>query len=148
MAALQETRVDIDPECNPDIVADMRNLGDIGKYDILFCSHALEHLYPHEIVPTLKGFRNVLNEGGAAVIIVPNLEKIRPTREVVYESPCGPVTGHDMYYGMGKCVEQTPYMAHHCGFVPETLTLDMEGAGFQNVYSMADESYNLIGIGS
>ena len=40
-------RVDIDPATEPDIVGSMTALGDIGPYDVVYCSHALEHVYPH-----------------------------------------------------------------------------------------------------
>lgn len=142
----KETRLDIDSTDSPDIVADMRDFS-AGKFDFVFCSHALEHLYPHDVIPTLQNFRNALNEGGAVVIIVPNLADIKPTKDVVYMSDAGPVTGLDMIYGMARLIKDKPYMAHHTGFTPDTLESDMIEAGFSKVIIQSDSAYNLIGIG-
>ena len=37
-----EVRLDINAACDPDIVASMVDLGDIGEFEALFCQHALE----------------------------------------------------------------------------------------------------------
>ena len=50
----KETRLDIDPTANPDIVASMVDLGDIGPFDITYSSHTLEHLYPHQVLDALR----------------------------------------------------------------------------------------------
>jgi hypothetical protein len=49
-------RLDIDPRTEPDIVASMTDLGDIGPYDAVACNNALEHLYPHEVNNALRSF--------------------------------------------------------------------------------------------
>ncbi len=145
-----ETRFDIDPTHNPDIIGDMRHacefVGD-ARFDVVFSCHAVEHLYPHEVIPTLDGFRKVLNDGGVAVVIVPNMKGIKPTEEVVYESPSGPITGIDMYYGKVDLIESMPYMAHHIGFVKATLEKSLLDAGFSSCEVKEDDSYNLIAVG-
>jgi predicted SAM-dependent methyltransferase len=141
-----EVRLDIDPTHKPDIVASMLDLGDIGPYDTVFSSHSLEHVYPHEVPIALEGFHRVLNDGGAAFIVVPDLEDIRPTEDVVYESAAGPVTGLDMYYGMARLIADNPYMAHKCGFTQTTLTKVLQDAGFSTVHVQRAEGHNLIGV--
>lgn len=148
----EETRLDIDSRCKPDIVAPMTNLGEIGPFDMVFCSHALEHLAPQGAMDALMEFRRVLNPGGRVMIIVPNLEGIEPTFDVVYETEAGePITGFDMIYGNLKRAATNPFMAHRCGFVTATLENALEAAGFTQVCVVNDDgerrSYNLIGMG-
>jgi SAM-dependent methyltransferase len=141
-----ETRLDIDPAVSPDIVAPLTDMGDVGPFHMAYCAHALEHLPPHEIDVALKEFHRVLHPGGFLIVVVPNLTNVRPTEDVIYHSPAGPVTGLDMYYGMARLVKDNPFMAHKYGFVRDTLELFMTRAGFK-VTSIQDGSYNLIAIG-
>lgn len=142
-----ETRFDIDERHRPDVVGDMRDLDGLGPFDVIFNSHCLEHLYPHEVVPTLAKFRAALAPGGVVFAVVPNLDGIRPTEDVVYDSPCGPITGLDMYYGCRRLIADMPHMAHHTAFVPATLAKAFEEAGFGNVVVKADDAFNLIAAG-
>jgi SAM-dependent methyltransferase len=140
-----ETRLDIDPDCHPDIVASITDLGDIGPFDLVFSSHCLEHLAPHDVGVALSEFRRVLKPGGGAVVIVPDLEDVRPTEEVMYEAPCGPITGLDMYYGLRSALQERPYMAHKTGFVRETLQAAMDAAGFAETSVKRLDCFNLMG---
>lgn len=139
-------RLDIDPRHNPDIVASITDLGDIGEFDRVFCSHTLEHLHPAEGHKALCEFRRVLKPGGLLIVLVPNLEGIRPTHEVIYESPSAPITGLDMYYGWSVCTEHNPYMMHKTGFVKETLKKVLDDAGFFLTKVVADDDFNLQGV--
>lgn len=147
LAEHDETRLDIDPDVQPDIVASMLDMGDVGGFDFLYTSHALEHVYPHEVAVALSEFYRVLKPGGAALVFVPNLDGVKPDEEPLYMSPAGPVCGLDMYYGMSRLIIGQPYMAHHCGFVPSTLRDAMRGAGFERVRTQALENYTLFGVG-
>lgn len=128
--AYEEVRLDIDPSVEPDVCASMVELGEIGPFDAIYTTHTLEHLYPDEVPVALSEFRRVLKPGGFAVIVVPDLEGVQATEDVVYESPAGPITGLDMIYGMGRFVATSRYMAHHCGFVRDTLKQVIDAAGF------------------
>lgn len=130
LSEFDEVRLDIDPGCAPDIVASITDVGDIGPFDRVFCSHALEHLFPHDVEKALREFHRVLKPGGAALIFVPDLEDVKPTGEVLFEAPAGPVTGRDLFYGYAPYVERTEHMAHRTGFVRETLQSALEAAGF------------------
>jgi SAM-dependent methyltransferase len=142
-----EVRLDIDPRCEPDICASMTDLGDIGPFDAVYCSHALEHLAPHDVAVALGEFRRVLNPGGAVVAIVPDLEDVRPTEDVLYESAAGPVAGLDIYYGMRRYLAEFPHMAHRTGFVAATLAKALTDAGFARVGAQRLPHYNLLGTG-
>lgn len=146
IAANSETRLDIDPRCNPDVVASMTDLGDIGPFDMVFSSHSLEHLAPHDVGVALAEFRRVLKPGGRLVVMVPDLQDVRPTEEVLYVSPAGPVAGIDMYYGFRAALEAQPYMAHRTGFVAETLQGALDRAGFAAALTQRLADYNLLGV--
>jgi predicted SAM-dependent methyltransferase len=145
----KETRLDIDPQHKPDVVGDMREVerSVSGKFDVVYSTHAIEHLYPHEVIEALHGFRKVLDEDGIAIVIVPNLKGIQPTEDVVYESPSGPITGIDMYYGLTRVLKDMPYMAHHSGFVKETLEKAFVESGYRKVEVREDDTFNLIAVG-
>lgn len=143
----KETRCDINPECSPDVIASMTDLGDIGIFDVVYCSHALEHLYPHEVQTALREFGRVLNPGGYAAIFVPDLEGVAPTDEPLFESMAGPITGLDLFYGKRSMLKSNPYMAHHTGFVQETLLSELVAAGFSRSKVDRLSCFNLFGVG-
>ncbi len=144
----QPVTLDIDPGCKPDMVGSMVEPTFIPDecFDAIYTAHTLEHLYPHEVRLCLYNFLRILKPGGVVMIVVPNLEGIKATQDVVYDSPSGPVSGLDMIYGHHKLLEGRPYMAHHCGFVGETLMGAMQSVGFENVQVIADDVFNLIGM--
>lgn len=148
LAGFDEVRLDINPACHPDIVASMTALGEIGEFDALYCSHALEHLFPHEVGVALGEFLRVLKPGGLAMVFVPDLEGVAPTREPLFVSPAGPISGHDLYYGYAPFLESNPYMAHHSGFVEATLAEAFRSAGFSRVETRRMTDHNLMAAAS
>lgn len=130
LGEFQEVRLDIDEAHRPDIVADMVSLGDIGSYDAIFCSHALEHLPPHDVAKALREFYRVLNAQGVAILFVPDLEGVQATDEPLFDSPAGPICGLDLIYGFRPMLEEKPYMAHKTGFTAKTLRASLERSGF------------------
>jgi len=143
--ACVEVRLDANARCEPDVVASVTELGDIGEFDMVYCSHVLEHVYPHEVHKVVSEFHRVLKPGGKAIIIVPDLEDAKATEEILYVSPAGPITGLDLMYGMREMIEDNPYMAHHCGFVSDTLRQAM--AMFSEVHTRRMMFNNLMGVG-
>lgn len=139
--------LDIEPRNNPDIAASMTAMGEIGPYDIVFCCHALEHLYPHEVNRALVEFRRVLKPNGVAVILVPDLEGVRPDGKILEYPEAGPICGLHLFYGDMRQIEEFPYMAHHCGFIAETLLDALQQAGFWKCETSRMTNYNLLGVG-
>ncbi len=137
-------RLDIDPRSNPDIVGDMRNLGDIGEFDAIACNNALEHLYPHEVSQALREFRRVLKRGGHAIFQVPDLQDVKPTEDIIPEIG---MSGLHLMYGDPSRLADFPHMAHHCGFVAETLHRVLEDAGFVASVKRIP-CYQLMGVGT
>lgn len=142
----KETRLDINPECNPDIVANMLDLGDIGAFDAILSIHSFEHLYPHEVKRALGEFRRVLNDDGALIVFVPDLEGVQATEEVLFTAPCGDITGLDLIYGHREFIETMPYMAHHNGFTSKTLHDTLTSNGFSKVMVTRLSNYDMMGV--
>jgi SAM-dependent methyltransferase len=147
MDVTQETRLDIDESCHPDIVASITDMGNIGTFDNVYTCHTLEHLFEYDVQKALLEFKRVLNPDGTVLIFVPDLEGVTCNDEVLYESPGGPICGRDLYYGLTKYVEISPYYAHHTGFVKESLEKHMIDAGFKDVSVTRISPHNLMGVG-
>lgn len=145
--ALEEVRLDIDPQARADIVASVVDMGDIGSFDAVFSSHVIEHLYPYQVRIALAEIYRVTAPGGYAMVIVPDLEDVTATDEVLFESSIGPLSGLDLIYGCRFDLERSPYMAHHSGFVSKTLEAAMKAAGFDVVTMKRLPEYNLMAIG-
>jgi hypothetical protein len=137
--------LDIDPAGNPDVVCDARELQmlDTGMVDAVFCSHNLEHYYPHDVGKVLHGFRHVLKDDGFAEIRVPDIRSVMhrcvsanlDVEDVLYTSAAGPITVRDVIYGWGLQIEQSgvDFYAHKTGFTEKSLRRCLEAAGFHKV---------------
>lgn len=143
--------LDIDPAVHPDILCDARELDKLssGKYDAVYCSHNLEHFYPHDVPKVLRGFLHVLKDGGFAEIIVPDIASVirhavhhnMDVDDVLYESEGGPITIHDVLYGWHLPIERSgkDYFAHKRGFTPKSLRIAILNSGFSGVWVSASE---------
>lgn len=147
LTGFKETRLDINPDVNPDIVASMTDLGDIGQFDAVLCVHALEHLHPYEVSKALGEFRRVLNPNGVAIVFVPDLEDVKPTEEVLFTSPAGPITGLDLMYGFRQATQENTYMKHLTGFNRDSLEKALIDSGFRDVRAIRLDNYDLMGAG-
>jgi hypothetical protein len=96
----------------------------------------------------LAEFLRVLRPGGIAIIFVPDLEDVKPTEEVLYESPAGPIAGLDIIYGHRASLKAHPFMAHHTGFIASTLAGALVIAGFANAKVERLSGYHLMGTGT
>lgn len=137
-----EIRLDIDPAVRPDILGTMLDMSAVpdGSVDAVFSSHALEHLYAHEVPLALAEMRRVLKPDGIMVSTVPDVQSaaqmIAEDRlfETAYMSPAGPITPFDILYSYrGFVGRDRPYMAHHCGFTLTTLMAAYTDAQFASV---------------
>ena len=147
LSQYSEVRMDIDPDVHPDIVGDMTDLGTAGPFDAVACFHALEHLHREDVDVALAEFKRVLRDGGIVYVVVPDIEDIKPTDEVIYESAAGPITGIDVLFGYQKVIKDKPYMAHKCGFTRDFLDAVFQKAGFSTSVVRRVSNYNLLAVG-
>jgi SAM-dependent methyltransferase len=138
----KQLRVDVDPLVEPDILADLTDLSPIpdNHADAVWASHCIEHLYEHQVMTALGEFRRVVRDDGFVCVIVPDLQAVANyvaadrLHEPIYESPAGPVTAHDIFFGYGAAIASgRPSMAHHCGFTPGALQRCFEQLAFGEV---------------
>jgi hypothetical protein len=138
--------LDIDSRRKPDLVCDARELSKLpgGIYDAVYCSHNLEHYYRHDGLNVIRGFHHMLNETGFAEIRVPDIAKVmKILREealelddILYESPAGPVSAHDVVYGLQTEIQDSgqDFFAHKTGFTPKSLGKILTDGGFPLVF--------------
>jgi hypothetical protein len=88
----------------------------------------------------LAEFRRVLREDGFLCVIVPDLQTVAQyvaadrLHETLYQSPAGPVTPHDIFFGFGAAIASgRTSMAHRCGFTPSMLQRCFNGLPFGEV---------------
>jgi len=151
----EEIRVDVDPSLKPDVVANIADLSVItdGAVDAVWSSHCVEHLFAHQVPIALSEFRRVLCETGFACIIVPDLQAIAHwiatdrLHETIYTSAAGPVTAHDMLWGLGVAIASgRTAMAHHCGFTPTLFLQILQGAGFAEIVLRRRSNLELVAL--
>jgi SAM-dependent methyltransferase len=135
----RQLRVDSDASVGPDLLADLTDLSPIpdGTADAVWAAHCIEHLYEHQVRGALAEFRRVLRDDGFVCVIVPDLQTVAHylvadrLHEVLYESPAGPVTPHDIFFGFGAAIAGgRTSMAHRCGFTPAMLERCFQGLPF------------------
>jgi SAM-dependent methyltransferase len=116
-----ETRLDIDPECQPDIVASITDMTAVASQsmDAVYSSHNLEHLHAHEVTLAVREFLRVLKPRGFALIALPDLQSVaqlvveRGLNATAYVSSAGPVAPIDMIYGHRAAIAcGMHFMAH------------------------------------
>lgn len=142
----KETRLDADGQHNPDLIGTICDLGRIGEYDAVYCSHTLEHVYPYQVVPALKELLRASKHDGHVIIIVPDLEDVKVSDDVLYMNDAYGVTAMDMFYGTAS--PDNPWMAHHSGFTQKLLTGAMVDAGYVGVLVQRITNYQLLAVGS
>ena len=135
----QQVRIDIDAGVDPDIVANMIDLAAVesDSVDAIWSAHCVEHLYQHEVGQALAEMRRVLKSSGFACILVPDLQTIAHyvaadrIDDVIYTSPIGPITAHDVLFGYGPAIAGGKLqMAHRSGFTPTAMVNHLKRANF------------------
>lgn len=148
LSHFEDVRVDVDPATNPHFVRNMLNLHDLEGFDGVYCCHALEHLYPYQVPRALAEFKRAIKEEGMVVLMVPDLEDVKPTLDPIgLTCDLGPMCGLDLFYGHHAVLESQPYMAHHCGFTQQSLFDVLMEAGFRKVKVDRLDNFNLFGVG-
>jgi len=153
--AWRQVRVDVDPSVAPDVVASATDLSAFaaGSVTAVWSAHCIEHLFAHDAVRALSEFHRVLEDDGFACIIVPDLQTIAQyivsdrLHEVLYESPAGPITAHDVLFGFGQAIAKgRPSMAHRCGFTPTMMLHRLNAAAFSEIVLRRRPSLELAAV--
>lgn len=138
----QHLLLDIDPRGEVDFVCDARELlaQPPAQFDAVYCSHNLEHYFPHDTERVLRGFLHVLKADGFAEIRVPDIEAVMRAMleqgldidDVLYHSGVGPILVRDVIYGWHVEIERTgqDFFAHKTGFTARSLSVALQRAGF------------------
>lgn len=138
----QHLLLDIDPRGEVDLVCDARELlaQPPAQFDAVYCSHNLEHYFPHDAERVLRGFLRVLKAHGFAEIRVPDIEAVMRAMlergldidDVLYHSSAGPILVRDVIYGWHVEIERTgqDFFAHKTGFTARSLYAALRRAGF------------------
>jgi SAM-dependent methyltransferase len=147
--------LDIDERVRPDVLGDARELASLvpaGTYDAVYCSHNIEHYYPHDVPKVLRGFLHALKPDGFAEIRCPDvgavmrdlIAKNMDIEDVLYVSPSGPIKAHDVLYGYGVEIARSglDFYAHKSGFTEQSLRRAVLSAGFP-VCGIANGPYEL-----
>jgi len=152
----QETRMDIDPHVQPNIVGsitDMKDLFDDGSFDAVWSSHILEHLFAHEVAVALGEIKRVLKSDGFALVFCPDIESVarhlleHGADDVAYVSQAGPITPLDMLYGhIASIAQGRHFMAHKTGFTADRLGNLLIDAGFAKVTVRRDEHFEICAL--
>jgi SAM-dependent methyltransferase len=147
--------LDIDPAGAPDIVKDARALDDLepDQFDAIYCSHNLEHYFPHDVPRVLAGFLHVLKPDGFVEIRVPDLDRVMHAyvergmdiEDVLYTSRSGPILVRDVIYGFGRRIARSgvDFYAHKTGFTAKSLARTLKTAGFAYVLRRPSSDYEL-----
>jgi SAM-dependent methyltransferase len=148
-----EVRLDVDPRTRPDLLgsfADMRGAVGDARFDALFCSHAIEHLYAHEVTPAFAEFLRVLKPNGFALVTCPDLAAIAShlldhgAESIAYQSPAGPIRPIDMLFGHSQSIADGRLsMAHKTGFTAQRLARTALAAGFGEVRVIEGQSFDI-----
>ena len=151
----RNVRVDVDPATEPDLVADLVDLGAIpaDTADAVWVCHSLEHLYRHQVVGALSEMRRIVKPSGFVCVRVPDLQTVAGhiaddrLHEVLYTSEAGPVTAHDVLFGFGPDVARgRTAMAHRTGFTPTVLVRSLKQAGFASLFVRRQPNLELVAL--
>jgi SAM-dependent methyltransferase len=126
-----------------------------AEFDAIYCSHNLEHYYRHDGRKVLAGFLHLLKPDGFIDIRVPDVGELMQIvvknnldiDDFLYESPMGPITVRDVFYGHGGEIERSgaDFYAHKTGFTRKALMRFIQEAGFPVVF-IAGGSLEIIAL--
>ncbi len=147
----KETRLDIDPNVDPDILASITDMSSIddNSFDAIFSSHNIEHIYAHEVLDAFNEFNRVLKDDGYLLLTCPDIEKVckligeGKIGDKLYTAPAGDIYPLDVLYGLRTAIAHGhTNMAHKNGFTSKSLVDHLRAVRFKS-FITAQEGYNL-----
>lgn len=126
------TNIDINPDTNPDIVADICQLPlDSGVCDEVMAIHTLEHLWLQDVLPALKEWFRVLRPGGRLVLELPCLEKI--LKNFMRTPPMAQLTLWGVHGDPGTHLKREVWQLHKWTWSLGDLAMALDKAGFDDI---------------
>lgn len=113
------TTVDIDPDNEPDILADMKQPfpEDMhNQFQLVLASHCLEHVERSMVIPVMQNLANVVAPRGELWLVVPSLEWAASQIIQKKETPAVQLA----IYG-GAEADKPNFYYHHSGFTLMSL---------------------------
>lgn len=127
--------IDARADLNPDIVARAHELaafGD-GSVDAIEASHLLQNLPPHEARLALREWARVLRAGGELLVELPDFEACVALLRTATDDRARDAAMMGIF-GFSPGVERYgDAHAHHWGWSPRSLTVELEANGFELV---------------
>ncbi len=146
-----ETRLDIDPNVEPDVLASITDMSDIqdNSFDAVFSSHNIEHIYAHDVIKAFNEFIRVLKDDGFLLLTCPDIQQVckligdGKIGEKLYSSPAGDIYPLDVLYGYRQAIAHGhENMAHRNGFTSQSLIDHLRAVKFKS-FITAQEGFNL-----
>lgn len=129
--------VDVRPDMNPTIVADVRRIPKPNEsYDEVWVHSVLEHFQKREIRECLDEWARILKKGGKMTISVPDMKEV--AKDLI--ASASEVTDHNLInliYGEQDYAEN----AHKWGFTQKSLTGFLQDAGFDGIVRLPSIRY-------
>lgn len=139
----EQILLDIDPLSGADVVMDARELQTLeaNSYDAIYCSHNLEHYYPHDAGRVLAGFNHICKPDGFIEIRVPDVKAVfkkvaesgMELTDELYKTKAGlSISALDVIYGRAESIRKRgeDFMAHKTGFSLDLLRSILGHYGF------------------
>ena len=155
LKACTEIRMDIDENAKPHVVGDWLDIPlQNASCDVVYASHAIEHIVAHKIPVALSETYRVLKPGGKLILDLPDVESVAAAipkvglEGTLYEAPCGKITPHDVLFGLGSAVAAgNEYYAHRTAFTRDSLEDALKKAQFRHVQvTRHPESFSLSAV--
>jgi predicted SAM-dependent methyltransferase len=132
--------VDIRPDAEPDVVADIRllDLWASDEVEAIYACHVLEHIPRPDLLRTLREWRRILAPGGLLRVAVPDFEALAGlylVDQVPLWRLIGPLCGRQNY------AENTHYVAFDYQYLAWMLT----EAGFHTIHRWQPEDWQPAG---
>jgi predicted SAM-dependent methyltransferase len=154
LTGFREVRLDIDPDCQPEILSSITEMPMVpdNAYDAIYSSHNLEHLFPQEVPEALGEFHRVLKPGGIALVTMPDIQDAAEMiandelEGMAYMSASGVVTPMDCVYGHWKTfADKKIFALHKTAYTATRLKRVFKEAGFEYSHAIRD-NFTLWGV--
>ena len=129
--------IDINKECAPDMLADVRKLDRIDDNSVeeIIAIHLFEHFFYWEVPAILAGWSTKLKEGGKLIIECPDViyaaQKLVAWANETQEEGMPPPQ-HTMWVLYGDPQPKSPYNCHNWGYWPQQVIDILTASGFKN----------------